>query len=839
MKNSEIYHDRLRVFGNIASVGGGVCVRDSNVLPMEQYNGDAKEKTSLTFLQQTSAPSSPVSKVHRGSPLEIVDNVAVRAYPFVRNVIDKDGNSRKPLYGGEGGALALNVWTPNPTTCVSDGKPECTPRQVGTGGASSIVHAVISTGSAHTRGGGVSIGTGHATMIQVDVYESHSLFGGSVGLHERAKVVLLDSTFSHGRATVALFGEEVSDDQACKRVGGYGGLFYFAEGVEVQHKALRLSDGIATRAGGGVAFGPSWMCLAYKNASAVHGRQPKAIFVEKGDEGMNNASIIQNCEVDPDLDIQSGGMSEMDLQSPELGGALYSLNGYDFQVGGMEITNCKAWRGGAMFVSMPAKAEVSRVIFHENDAREYGGACEVEEGARLVLDHTLFTGNKARSGGALAVVTQRSETTTISMSQSELRGNRALAGGGVYLTLNPTMQLSIDESVFDDNTAIDAGGGAICALGGPSCAGSPCVFNVDRSQFHDNRAPKGEGGAILLEKADSRISRSKFSGSAMSSQEGLSCKEVRQREAMGLLASGQSSQVECGKRRLNARSGGAIAAKSSQSELVMVGCTLTDLLADFGAGIFLDKAASAFLEACSFNTSEAKFGGALELVQDSKLLANATTFANNMATVGGGAIHMERSTATLEDCLSKNNFANSQGGAIYAGKRSLLQGHRNVYFENEAMEEAGALFVGQASWWHSAEPFFWRNRAGTAGGAVYVTDGNLTTIVGTVLPGKSASFEKARHGPGNNFHNRRLAGVVAGDRFSRSSPRRVDNDGTLLRPRSLAETLASSWEWYHEKHNKADRAALFRGDLQHDAVVDAEPRRICTPSPSPLQNAWP
>ena len=46
----------------------------------------------------------------------------------------------------------------------------------------------------------------------------------------------------------------------------------------------------------------------------------------------------------------------------------------------------------------------------------------------------------------------------------------------------------------------------------------------------------------------------------------------------------------------------------------------------------------------------------------------------------------------------------------------------------------------------------------------------------------------------------------------------MDNDGTLLRPRSLAETLASSWEWYHEKHNKADRAALFRGDLQHDAV---------------------
>jgi predicted outer membrane repeat protein len=133
---------------------------------------------------------------------------------------------------------------------------------------------------------------------------------------------------------------------------------------------------------------------------------------------------------------------------------------------------------------------------------------------------------------------------------------------------------------------------------------------------------------------------------------------------------------------------------------------MTNLLADFGGGIFLDKAASAFLKACNVTASEAKFGGALEIVQDSNLLANSTIFAANTATVGGGAIHMERSTATLEDCLSEKNFANSQGGAIYASKRSLLQGHRNVYFENEATEEAGALYVGQASWWHSAEPFF-------------------------------------------------------------------------------------------------------------------------------------
>lgn len=176
----------------------------------------------------------------------------------------------------------------------------------------------------------------------------------------------------------------------------------------------------------------------------------------------------------------------------------------------------QAHRGGAVAIlnSPTAAVTVTGTEFTSNEATgNDAGALYVVIAASLTLDDVGFVDNSAgENGGAVYLYGLPTVTVTSSdFARNTTTGNGS--GGAVYFDRLVTTA-SIDSSSFTGNSSTGAGsGGAVSAgLNGP--IGS---LRVSGTTFTDNTAP--EGGAVFLEtfSADSWIQNSVFTGNTATS----------------------------------------------------------------------------------------------------------------------------------------------------------------------------------------------------------------------------------------------------------------------------------------------------------------------------------
>ena len=761
--DSDVGHEQVNVINNVASVGGGMNIRNSQVVSYMDMLAPGKTNSNSNNGNSNTNKDNKDTNV----PIKMIvtGNVAYRSYPFGRNILDKDSNMRPPHSGGQGGGISINLYLQRYSKCISEtftDTPSCITKKLTISGNSKLEQVELFSNIAHTMGGSLSIGSStNVTALTSDT--SRALFGGVVGIQDGAHVHLNNMVLQKGDASVFMRGEGMTDDTTCSNEGGYGGLMYIMEGAHIVHRNIQLKEGRASRAGGGITFGKTDLCEIYANKTNVVPKRSLLVgsdsYVEKcrvdvdgkdpfssnrngvGLEqlGRINGTYAKSSHVRKSMEDPKDGANGANASvlligtmeddeganmfwSPEVGGGLYS-DGMDYIAKGWKITNCKAKRGGGAYVKMPAKGIFDQVEFIKNAADIKGGGLEMEEGSFVKISRSKFEANTAgQMGGAIAVLAQTSKDSALHVVSTTMTSNQAPSGGAMYISFSPQLTIDIAASTFNNNLATSIGGGAICALGGASCAEQPCEFSIDGSVFKDNRSPFGSGGSLLLDKSDASVTKSSFVGTATTDEKGKDCTNARRNFEFGTLDNDETPDVKCDLRLKNAMQGGAIAVNTMQSILKLDTVLIKGLLASFGGGLYTSKASTCKMNNVTFDSNEAKFGGAFQGVQGSVLELVKGSVVYNYASVDGGGVHMEKSNLVMNTTTLYENVAATNGGGIYVDKRSKLHGAYNKITSNRALDNGGGLYVGQASAIVDYNSQYVSNIAENAGGATFVTD---------------------------------------------------------------------------------------------------------------------
>jgi len=154
----------------------------------------------------------------------------------------------------------------------------------------------------------------------------------------------------------------------------------------------------------------------------------------------------------------------------------FTANGGPAESGGAIHTTCDTTIEETDFVNNRAKA---------------GGAIYLRDGGRLAVRGAHFTGNEAQAeGGAIAVSSPWIPPRTITLRHVTFSGNRAKSGGAIHLGTAIENEMSLDGTavLFEKNAAADTGG---------AIAGTNAAVRLARAVFNGNRAEKN-GGAVAL-----------------------------------------------------------------------------------------------------------------------------------------------------------------------------------------------------------------------------------------------------------------------------------------------------------------------------------------------------
>ncbi|WP_051158475.1 DUF4347 domain-containing protein [Nodosilinea nodulosa] len=187
------------------------------------------------------------------------------------------------------------------------------------------------------------------------------------------------------------------------------------------------------------------------------------------------------------------GTSQAPVTATLKGLTLVNGNGKGAQVSGL---------GGAINASNFSKITLVDSLLKNNKAGR-GGALQVGSGAQVTILNSVFDHNdgsltkNGKSGGAISTNSAGGAGGSgfLTIENSRFTNNRGFNGGAIY---NISTPMTVKNSVFNNNTAIGNGGGAIFSDGaGPGGPGTTSggTVRIQDSWFEGNKA-KGGGGAI-------------------------------------------------------------------------------------------------------------------------------------------------------------------------------------------------------------------------------------------------------------------------------------------------------------------------------------------------------
>jgi hypothetical protein len=159
-----------------------------------------------------------------------------------------------------------------------------------------------------------------------------------------------------------------------------------------------------------------------------------------------------------------------------------------------ELFENAADSGGAVYARFPgAPVTIRRGHIRDNEAlgaTGWGGAVLLWDGANLTVEEGLFTGNRAKHGGA---INNPFANSSVSLDDTMVHGNFATAGhgGGISAIGGP---LTINDSTLQLNTASGNGGAVYYADGG--------ALLIAESTVQSNTAA-GSGGGVAVQNSTS------------------------------------------------------------------------------------------------------------------------------------------------------------------------------------------------------------------------------------------------------------------------------------------------------------------------------------------------
>ena len=451
--------------------------------------------------------------------------------------------------------------------------------------------------------------------------------------------------------------------------------------------------------------------------------------------------------------------------------------------------------GGAILLQGDAQLELENVTFAENNARHGGAISVVGFYGSAIVRGSVFTGNRAGTGGG-AILWNGG---TLTVENSAFSANEAEAWGGAIETLNG--RANIANSTFSSNVA--SSGGAIFASGATTTMTHLTLVD-NRAWFEGNAVHKRDGVANLLNSVIASASAALDCSGGLDQSSGNisddgSCALFPSRDPRLAAASGTPAYFEPlnGSPAVDAADS-AFCLESDQNGTPRPQGGGCDAGAIESTSASPPPAAAAALTECTLANhilsanSNTSVGGCpaggshdiISLSEDIKLDAplpaiNGTiTIEGNGHTISGDDLY--RIFTVIGRTLTINNLTLERAMAVGSGGAVLVRGNANLVVNNSTFknnrivgEESGDRIYGGSGGAIATQRFsgaitinnsvFNGNNAYIGGGALSITGGSVevrgSAFIGNRAGGFGGAFDitQSRASVENSTLNRNQA----------------------------------------------------------------------------------
>jgi predicted outer membrane repeat protein len=408
-----------------------------------------------------------------------------------------------------------------------------------------------------------------------------------------------------------------------------------------------------------------------------------------------------------------------------VGGGILQYGGGDLTIINSQVNSNRAlgsghYGGGGIYTESTT-ISISGSQINNNFSATGGGGMQINSGAgagavgSMVVTNSAISGNTANFyGGGIL--------------------NGADIGGGFIdgVTSMSITNTHMDRNVADSFSGGRYGGGAIMDF-------SLTSLTITGSFLNMNSAPGGDGGAF--EHNDSSLVAS-ITGTQLNNNS-----SGKYGGAIDVDFAGASSLTLTGDTFSGDRAnyGGAISNQSATVIKITGGLFSNDRAAFYGGAIANNASTQISVSATTFSTDGARYGGAIDLKGGggpSFLSVTSSTFSNNTSTFYGGAIAVEHGapyTVALSSVTATNN-SGTYGGFMLDTSGTAATVTSSKFTGNAAASDGGAIYMnGELSIISSN---FNNNSARNDGGAVDEYGGAADlTITSTTFNFNRATFD--------------------------------------------------------------------------------------------------
>lgn len=521
--------------------------------------------------------------------------------------------------------------------------------------------------SPDSMGAGIYAVGGRPTLVDCTIADNYAAFqGAGILLKAGSHAVMTGCTFSGNHAAdnggAMYLGDSRPTVTGCAFLNNSGGRYAGATCNRDWSDAVftgclfegnTAADTDETAGGGAVVNASS--------SPTFNG----CVFIANQAIAGNGGAVYNKLGFDPDL-----GPSHPVLESCTFDGNTAGASGgtvYNIASNGATLIDCAmtgggAHEGGAAYngaggVLIMTGCTVSGSVVPLEDPNAYSGrgGAIYNAGTLTLAGSTLAANHAASQGGG--VYNQGSGATEI--TGCALAGNTAgWQGGAVYV---PTGSASVVNSVFSDNTALDAAGGIYFRDGQLTMTGCTLAGNSAHT-----------GGGIFLDQAyqaqapDALITGCLLSGNGAYAGGGLAVVDDGQGtvnvDVIGTRFEGNHAKY------------GAAVSVQEASGPTFVGCTLIENLANnLGGGVHCIGGGPTLIN-CLLIANEAAYpgrGGGMYGIDSSLTLINCTLLANQAYWTGGG-IHSDQSDLSVTNCIA---WSNTDGGGSDESAQIHVEGY--------------------------------------------------------------------------------------------------------------------------------------------------------------------
>ena len=312
------------------------------------------------------------------------------------------------------------------------------------------------------------------------------------------------------------------------------------------------------------------------------------------------------------------------------------------------VGNSSGDSGGGLFArtaNATAIIVVDGTTFLDNGSSQSGGGLVLRHDGHgvMALKNSIFSGNGAKSGGALD-----SGAGKLAIDRSSFFQNSANSGGGGALSESITDSIKITASRFEGNTSATRGGAL--ALGGAHAVSIATSFFNGNDSGTRGGAIHADGGVILTVKS------STFSGNAATTDGGAIA--IADPGTSLLLASSSIS-------RNTAVSGGGVFAGPFTKLTFTGGIFSGNAATGDGGGIETNGIVPfSVLGTLFLGNTAGNLGGAVHTLGDGTILIKGARVLGNHASFGGGMSLATTTNATVLSTLFQHNFSDNDGGGL-------------------------------------------------------------------------------------------------------------------------------------------------------------------------------